>query len=345
MGLIAIAANPASGRDIRRLVSHATVFNNSEKQNIVERILLSAHQLGEHRFCIMPDSYHFAQRITARLVEDLQCLPEGAIFSPPLPYSDSQEDTTAFAAWAQAQGADVLIVLGGDGTSRAAAKGLGDLPLIPISTGTNNVFPEMAEGTVVGMAAAALASGAVDARDCCRPAKRIEISLNGQYRDLALIDAVFSRFEYTGAKALWDPSDITGVVVTQCHPASIGFSALVGCQAIVTPEEDCGAAAVCGEGPANTRVSLAAGVVAPVAVSQVRRVPLGQPLEYGMDRAGVLALDGERELPFRAGDTLCLSITRAGPRRVDLRRALAQAQAHGFFRCQEGEISSKEEGL
>ena len=37
MGLIAIAANPASGRDIRRLVSYATVFNNREKQNIMER--------------------------------------------------------------------------------------------------------------------------------------------------------------------------------------------------------------------------------------------------------------------------------------------------------------------
>ena len=28
MGVIAIAANPASGRDIRRLVSHATVYDN-----------------------------------------------------------------------------------------------------------------------------------------------------------------------------------------------------------------------------------------------------------------------------------------------------------------------------
>lgn len=340
MGLIAIAANPASGRDIRRLVSCATVFNNSEKQNIVERILLSAHQLGEHRFCIMPDSYHFAQRISARLVEDLQYLPPEAIFSPPLSYSDSQGDTTAFAAWAQAQGAGVLIVLGGDGTSRAAAKGLGDLPMIPISTGTNNVFPEVAEGTVVGMAAAALASGAVNAPDCCRRTKRIEISINGQYRDLALIDAVFSRFEYAGSKALWDPADITRVAVTQCHPASIGFSALVGCQSIVTPEEDWGAAAECGEGPANTRVSLAAGVVTPVSISQVRRLPLDQPVDYVMDYAGTLALDGERELPFRAGNTITLTLTRQGPRRVDLRRTLALAQANGFFRCLSREIQN-----
>ena len=331
MGLIAIAANPASGRDIRRLVSHATVFNNSEKQNIVERIILAASQLGEHRFCIMPDSYRFAQRLTARLAEDLQCIPAQAIFTPPLAYTDSQADTTAFAAWAEAQGADVLVVLGGDGTSRAAAKGLGDLPMIPISTGTNNVFPEVAEGTVVGMAAAALACGIVTPQDCCRTSKRIEIAVNGQYRDLALVDAVFSGVEYTGAKAIWNPEDISRVVVTQCHPASIGFSALAGCRTIVSPEEDWGAAAECGTGPANTRVSLAAGVVTPVAVSQVRRVPLGQTLTYTMERTGILALDGERELLVRAGDTLALTVTRNGPRRVDLRRALALAQERGFF--------------
>ena len=48
MGLIAVAANPASGRDIRRIVSSATVFNNREKQNIVERMILAATQMGEH---------------------------------------------------------------------------------------------------------------------------------------------------------------------------------------------------------------------------------------------------------------------------------------------------------
>lgn len=331
MGLIAIAANPASGRDIRRLVSYATVFNNSEKQNIVERIILAASQLGKHRFCIMPDSHHFAQRIAARLVEDLRCVPEDAIFTPRLPYTDSQVDTTTFAAWAEAQGADVLIVLGGDGTSRAAAKGLRNLPLIPISTGTNNVFPEMTEGTVAGMAAAALASGVVARADCCRRCKRIEITQNGQYRDLALIDAVFSGVEYTGAKALWNPEDIHQVVVTQCHPASIGFSALPGCRTIISPEEDCGAVADCGLGLPNTRVALAAGVVTPVNVSQVRRLPLDRPMTCEMERTGTLALDGERELAYRAGDTLSLTVTRSGPLRVDLRRTLALAQEHGFF--------------
>ncbi|HEY8875633.1 MAG TPA: hypothetical protein VIM32_03140 [Desulfosporosinus sp.] len=35
-----IIANPASGKDIRRLVAHATVFDNQEKVNLIRRILL-----------------------------------------------------------------------------------------------------------------------------------------------------------------------------------------------------------------------------------------------------------------------------------------------------------------
>lgn len=43
---IGIIANPASGKDIRRLVSHATVVDNNEKVNIVERIVLAAQKCG-----------------------------------------------------------------------------------------------------------------------------------------------------------------------------------------------------------------------------------------------------------------------------------------------------------
>lgn len=332
MGLIAIAANPASGRDIRRLISYATVFNNREKQNIVERVILAAAQMGEHRFCIMPDSFHFAERVIAHLVEDLRSVPEGLVYLPDLPCSDGQEDTTAFARYAEEQGADVLIVLGGDGTSRAAAKGLDRLPLIPISTGTNNVFPEVAEGTVVGMTAAALASHIIPAEDCCQRCKRIEISLNGKFQDIALIDVVFSSCLYSGSKALWNQEDMNRIVVTQCHPASIGFSALLGACTIVHPEDEWGAMAVCGGDAPNTRVALAAGVVTAAALSHVCSVPLYEPLTFQMDQSGILALDGERELRYRAGDTLTLNITRRGPRRVALASALALAQAKGFFR-------------
>jgi predicted polyphosphate/ATP-dependent NAD kinase len=63
MASIGIIANPASGKDIRRLVSHATVIDNNEKINIVERIVLGAQALGVKKVFVMPDSYNMGYRV------------------------------------------------------------------------------------------------------------------------------------------------------------------------------------------------------------------------------------------------------------------------------------------
>ncbi len=44
--LVGIIANPASGRDIRRLVAYGTVFDNNEKMAIVRRVLLGLEAVG-----------------------------------------------------------------------------------------------------------------------------------------------------------------------------------------------------------------------------------------------------------------------------------------------------------
>ena len=54
---VGIIANPASGRDIRRLVAHGSVFDNAEKVNIVRRILLALNKLDIDKVYIMPDSF------------------------------------------------------------------------------------------------------------------------------------------------------------------------------------------------------------------------------------------------------------------------------------------------
>ena len=68
MGFVGIIANPASGKDIRRVVSHATVVNNHEKVSIVRRVLLALHAYGVRRVEIMPD--HFG--IGVRALEGLR---------------------------------------------------------------------------------------------------------------------------------------------------------------------------------------------------------------------------------------------------------------------------------
>src|SRR5205814_6064347 len=53
--LVGIIANPASGRDIRRLVAHGTVFDNNEKSAIVRRVLLGLEAVGISRVAYMPE--------------------------------------------------------------------------------------------------------------------------------------------------------------------------------------------------------------------------------------------------------------------------------------------------
>ena len=150
--------------------------------------------------------------------------------------------------------------------------------------------------------------------------------------DIALIDAVFCPIVYSGAKAIWERDEILQVVVTQCHPASIGFSALLGGLVTVSPEDDFGAAAKSTAGEPNVRAAIGAGVISCFRMEAQSLVPLNQPLHYEMPYSGMVALDGEREVPYRKGDTITLVLTRNGPNRVNIRRALSLAQRAGYFK-------------
>src|SRR5258708_33408221 len=69
-----------------------------------------------------------------------------------LPFTDSVEDAHAGAAQMVRAGVSLIAVLGGDGTHRAVAAHCGDVPLLTLSTGTNNAFPDLREATVAGLA-------------------------------------------------------------------------------------------------------------------------------------------------------------------------------------------------
>ena len=54
---VGIIANPASGKDIRRLVAHGSVFDNDEKASIVRRVLLGLDAMGVERVLFMPERF------------------------------------------------------------------------------------------------------------------------------------------------------------------------------------------------------------------------------------------------------------------------------------------------
>ncbi len=59
---VGIIANPASGKDIRRLVAHGSVFDNEEKASIVRRALLGLDAVGVERVLFMPESFGIVHR-------------------------------------------------------------------------------------------------------------------------------------------------------------------------------------------------------------------------------------------------------------------------------------------
>ncbi|MCR3956913.1 MAG: NAD(+)/NADH kinase [Gudongella sp.] len=329
MSTIGIIANPASGKDIRRLVSHATVVDNNEKVNIVKRIILAAQGAGVTGVLVMPDTFMIGYKAAEDLkgskelhipVEDLDMRIRG-----------SMEDTVTATRLMEERVVRCIIALGGDGTSRAVAKAITCTPLISISTGTNNVYPEMLEGTVVGMAAAAISTKVCDMGETCRRDKRIEIYKDGKMVDIALVDCVISRQTYIGSKAIWNPADIQRVIVSIAHPASIGFSTIVGVKQIVKEEDDFGASINVNTGDNELVAPIAAGTMKEIQVDEPVIHPLEEMFSMTMGYKGIMALDGERELPFKKGDTFQFKITRDGPYRVNIKRTIESAQINGFF--------------
>lgn len=336
MASIGIIANPASGKDIRRLVSYATTIDNNEKVNICQRIVMAAQAMGVAETYFMPDTFTIGYSVVDNLVNDgvLKSKVEVLDFEMDASLSDS---VTA-AKMMEEMGCGCVIVLGGDGTSRAAAKGIEKTPIVSVSTGTNNVYPQLLEGTVVGMAAAAV-SLMDDPYSCCIKDKRIEIYVNGEYRDMALIDAVVSDDFFAGAKAIWEPERLKTIVVTRCHPATIGFSAVPGAYRIVKEDDPFGLAISLGEGGERVVAPIAAGILTEVGITEARTLEIGEPYEFTAQTRCMIALDGEREVAVREGDDVRIVVTNNGPWRVIPKLALEKAQSLGMYKKQKtGEI-------
>jgi predicted polyphosphate/ATP-dependent NAD kinase len=329
MATIGIIANPASGKDIRRLVSHATVVDNNEKVNIVERVILAAQKCGVTKVYIMPDTYQIGYKVEDKLITSKELKAEIEVLE--IKITGSQLDTTMASEIMEEKGVGCIVALGGDGTCRAVAKGIENTPLIGLSTGTNNVYPELTEGTVAGMAAAIAASKKYSIQDICKKDKRIEIYKNEKLIDIALVDVVLSKNIFVGAKAIWNIEDILKIIVTRGHPASIGFSSLVGCKMIVKEEDDFGICIDLTKDKYKIKAPIAAGLVEKITIGEPEIIEMNTDYVYIPENKGIIALDGEREIIFKKGDKFIFKITRNGPLHVNIVKTLEIAQKEGFF--------------
>jgi predicted polyphosphate/ATP-dependent NAD kinase len=330
LSFVGIIANPASGKDIRRLVAHATVVNNNEKVSIVRRLLLALHSSGVDRVEIMPDPFGIGQRALRGLRDRPDVLAIASLINMPIDHTSA--DSLRAAQYLRENGAGCIIVLGGDGTSRIVAKGAGPVPLLPLSTGTNNVVPFFVEGTVAGSAAAYVALHPdADRTALCQRHKRLLVQVNGDTVDEALVEVVLVSSSFVGARAVWETGNLRQVFVTRAQPVNIGLSAIIGVVHPVDPAHSRGASATIVQDGTKIMVPIAPGFLAPVGIGQIVEMwpGIGQPV--ASMRPAVLALDGEREITLREADDAEVILDLEGPWIVDVERTLSYAVADGAF--------------
>jgi len=335
---VGVVANPASGRDIRRLVAKASVFPTAEKANMVQRLLTAFAAVGVERALLTTDMGGISSAVLrAARIRRPGHDPEW----PALEFCDqdgisgtAQDTTNAVRRMVEA-GARVIVCLGGDGTARVAAAACGDVPLLALSTGTNNAFPVMREATVAGLAAGLVAVGAVDESATVRRAGALEVRA-GDRRELALVDVCVSSSQHIGSRALWHAAGLEWLFCTFAEPDGIGLSSIAGLLCPSSREDVDGVVlelAPVGSARQVVHAPIAPGLVVPIGVQDFGPVRPGQSFSLPPS-SGVIAVDGEREIERNGTQDATVTLLRDGPRCVDVPTVMREAAARGLLRIQ-----------
>ncbi len=296
------------------------------KRDQVARAVIGAAAGGARRVLVTREPF----RIAERAVENLRIDAELEVLDPGAKL-DASDTERAVRALREA-GCAALVTLGGDGTQRIVARTWPGAVLVPLSTGTNNVFPHTIEATAAGSAAGLVASGRVELARVAVAAKCIQIELDCGRRDLALIDAVLLVGDRVGNYMPFEPERIRELVLARAEPAAVGCSPIGGLLLPCAAGDEFGVAVACVAHAAGGKpllVPISPGLYRKVHVTGARRIELGESVELA--GPGVLALDGDREHTLAAGQRAVARVERTGPRVIDTALALAEAARLGLF--------------
>lgn len=343
---VGVVANPVSARDVRRISSHAAGLTLAERANMLVRLL---HVLGAFE---VPEVLMMPERegLRALLMRQLDWLGqrEPSVPLPRLhwlnmPVMGTIEDSGEATRRMVAEGVKAIVVLGGDGTHRVVARDIGQTPMVAVSSGTNNAFPPMREITVTALAAGLFAQGRLPAARVLQSNKLLHVRKLDQAgrclaEDVALVDVGIFNEQILGARAISDVSSLRTVVVTQASPEAVGLSGVAAMLAplartepgalVVELKPEIGPHAETDTGIWQLRAALAPGLIERLQVLSWQRVH-GAEVYRLHGQAGLISLDGEREMSFQAGDEVVISLEEDAFRTLDVPTCLriaAEAQ-------------------
>jgi predicted polyphosphate/ATP-dependent NAD kinase len=274
------------------------------------------------RALMMPAGDGLSRTLHRQLAGRADRLP--ALVELDMPLTSTAADTTHAVQRMCAEGVAALVVLGGDGTHRVVAKACGDVPICALSTGTNNVFPEMRETTVAGIATGLVAMGRAGTQ-AIRRTPALVVERRDAEPDLALVDVAVTRERFVGARALWRHEALCELFVSVADPGAVGLSSVAG---MLAPGRR-GVHVRLASDPADAQVvldvALAPGLVTPVAVAGFATLRPGERVALAANGAA-LALDGEREIERHGDDGATVRLA-DGPLRIDVDAVMAEHAA------------------
>lgn len=346
---VGVVANPASARDIRRIVAKGGAVTTHDKLNRLQCVLAGLGAMGVERVISMSDRSGIAaglQRLSTRASSESW---------PMIDFVDqtitgTKTDTTVATETMVKAGVGAIVVLGGDGTNRVVAGSSQDVPLVCLSTGTNNAFPRFTDPTVAGMAAGLVASN-LDCRTAgTYRAKMLTVEHAGRVEN-AVVDVAVTSGDRVGSGAVWEMDSVLELFLCFAEPGAIGLSAVgaavqpttrrlpTGLNIRLGGTGDESDPSKPGSGERSPEQSsheervkapIGPGLVADVTIKSVERLEPDAPVEV-RSPAGVIAVDGERFFRFDSGDRPVVTLSGAGPVVTDVPAVIHFAATNGLF--------------
>lgn len=295
-------------------MAYGTVFGTTEKIGIVRRILLGLEAEGIEAVWFLPER----EQIVPRALASIQQRHYLRIQVHPLSMHVSFEGQDSFrAALALKQlGVRCIITLGGDGTNRQVAKGCGSVPLLPVSTGTNNVFPYMIEGTIAGLAGGRFSQNPSLQSRWTHRSKRIVLARDGIEKDIALVDVAIISQSFIASRAIWCLKSLRRLFLTRAESCSLGLSSIGARLHPVRATDPFGLDILFGPHGTHVEAPIAPGLIEKAEVQSWQLLPLEKSIPLVLSQ-GTIALDGEREIEIPQQQQWTLVLDQEGPWVVD----------------------------
>lgn len=313
-----------SGRDVRRLAARAANMTHEAKRDIVARVAAGADAVGVTDIYVAREPFRIAEGA-------LELMPLNAkVHIVDIPLTNTAKDTAVAMQLFKAAGCHTVVSLGGDGTNRALVSADCDIDLVPISTGTNNVFPELMEPTMGGMVAGLNALGKTKGMpENLRPRAKVLHLSTPNTADIGLIDAVLLRRDHVGNLLPFDADRLDSMLLTRAEPNAVGMSPIGGFIDPVYADDDFGLWVEMGGAGQAIRAPLSPGHFSDVIVRRTQRVEFDAPLLF--HGPGVIALDGDRDHALQAHERASVVLRRDGPRILNIEGVMRWAVGAGMM--------------